>query len=222
VRPTRPRPARSPRSPSAPALLRRLVLAPAALPGLVGRAASLERLLRGRGLIAPVGVLLVGVVFFNVSLLRLNEGITGTSERLAALKRENGKLRTRAARLGSSERIQRVAAARGLVLPAPGEVRYLNAGRSDARRAAARIRAPDPDGAAPTQVTSAPALPVAASPPTPAATSPAPAAPPPTASPPPPATAPRSAAPAAEAGPNPPAQGAQAPAAGAQTGAPAG
>src|SRR5207247_2392199 len=94
------------------------------------------------GWIALVGVLLVGIVFFNVSLLELNSGIARTSERATTLKRENARLRVQLARLGSSERIQRVAAARGLVLPAPNEVRYLRARRSDARRAAKRITAP--------------------------------------------------------------------------------
>jgi cell division protein FtsL len=87
-------------------------------------------------------VLLVGIVFFNVSLLELNSGIARTSERTSTLKRENTRLRVKLARLGSSERIQRVAAERGLVLPAPAEVRYLHARRGDARRAAKRIVAP--------------------------------------------------------------------------------
>ena len=108
----------------------------------LARSLSLDRLLRGRGWIALVGVLLVGIVFFNVSLLELNSGIARTSERATTLKRENARLRVQLSRLGSSERIQRVAAARGLVLPAPDEVRYLRARRSDARRAAKRITAP--------------------------------------------------------------------------------
>ena len=57
----------------------------------------------------------------------MNAGIARTTEKVAALKRENSRLRLEAARLGSSERIQRAAADLGLVLPAPGEVRYLDA-----------------------------------------------------------------------------------------------
>jgi cell division protein FtsL len=106
------------------------------------RSLSLDRLLRGRVWIALVGVLLVGIVFFNVSLLELNSGIAQTSQRTGTLKRDNARLRVELARLGSSERIQRVAAARGLVLPAPGEVRYLKARSGDARRAARRIVPP--------------------------------------------------------------------------------
>ncbi|MGI8946163.1 MAG: hypothetical protein ACR2GL_08000 [Thermoleophilaceae bacterium] len=87
-------------------------------------------------------VLLAGIVFFNVDLLRMNREIAATAERTATVKRENARLRTDLARLGSSERIQRVAADRGLVLPAPGEVRYLRSDpRTDARRAAQRLAA---------------------------------------------------------------------------------
>lgn len=107
-------------------------------------AAILDAILHGRAWIGLVFVLLAGIVFFNVDLLRMNREIARTEERVGGLKRENARLRTDLARLGSSERIQRVAAERGLVLPAPGEVRYLRANPLvDARRAAARIDAGD-------------------------------------------------------------------------------
>jgi cell division protein FtsL len=103
----------------------------------------LDALLSGQGWIALVGLLLVGIVFFNVGLLELNRNITGTSQRVTEIKRENAKLRLDVARLGSSERIQTAAAAEGLVLPAPGDVRYLKIDPTiDARRAAKRIVAP--------------------------------------------------------------------------------
>ena len=105
-------------------------------------AAVLDALLHGRLCIGLVFALLAGIVFFNVDLLRMNREIARTEERVGGLKRENARLRTDLARLGSSERIQRVAAERGLVLPAPGEVRYLRSRpAADARRAAARIAA---------------------------------------------------------------------------------
>jgi cell division protein FtsL len=100
----------------------------------------LDNLLYGRGWIALVFVLLAGIVFFNVDLLQMNRDIAKTADSAGAMSRENAKLRTEIARLGSSERIQRVAAEAGLVLPAPGEVRYLRSDPSiDARRAAKRI-----------------------------------------------------------------------------------
>jgi len=100
----------------------------------------LDRLLHGRGWIALVFLLLVGIVFFNVDLLRMNRDIAATADRAGDVKRSNARLRTELAKLGSSERIQRVAADAGLVMPAPGEVRYLSSSPTvDARRAAKRI-----------------------------------------------------------------------------------
>jgi len=103
----------------------------------------LDRLLHGRAWITCIGALLVGIVFLNVTLMSLNEGITRTDARAAALKRENAGLRLQLAKLGSSERVQQAATARGFYMPAPGDVQYLRLNPSvDARRAARRITAP--------------------------------------------------------------------------------
>ena len=138
--PARPVPTRSPRRPPNPQraeALRRPRAAPLPRGALV-----LDVLLHGSAWIALVFVLLVGIVFFNVDLLRMNREIAATAEQTATVKQQNARLRTDLARLGSSERIQRVAAERGLVLPAPGEVRYLRSHPTvDARRAAQRIAA---------------------------------------------------------------------------------
>jgi cell division protein FtsL len=92
-----------------------------------------------------IGTLLVGIVFFNVDILRLNRSIATTGEKATALRQENARLLLLRARLGSSERIQQAAAADGMVLPAPGEVRYLRSDpRRDARRAAQRVLPPSP------------------------------------------------------------------------------
>jgi hypothetical protein len=120
--------------------------------------AVLDRLLRGPAYIATVGILLAGIVFFNVDVLELNHGIASTDSRAAQLKRDNAALTLQLAQLGSSERIQRLALAAGLVLPQPGDVRYLRAHRQDAGRALRVMTAPDPSGAAaavPTSVTQA-------------------------------------------------------------------
>ncbi|MEJ7716858.1 MAG: hypothetical protein WKF31_02435 [Thermoleophilaceae bacterium] len=118
----------------------------AALPSLpAARRASeeiLDRLLRGHGWIVCIGVLLVGIVFLNVRLLELDGRIARDSDRVAALRQENGTLRLRSAHMGSSERIQRAAATRGLVWPAPGSMRYVRAGKRDATVAAGRIGPP--------------------------------------------------------------------------------
>jgi cell division protein FtsL len=103
----------------------------------------LDRLLGGRVFIAAVGLLLVGVVATNVGVLQLNGSIAHTGKRSATLKRENAALRIQVAKLASSERIQRAAVEEGLVLPPPGEVRYLRSrGRLDPEKAANHITKP--------------------------------------------------------------------------------
>ena len=110
----------------------------------------LDALLNGRAWIVLVGVLLAGIVFFNVDLLRMNREITHMADRAAQLKRENADIRSDVAKLANSERIQEAAAELGLVLPAPDQVRYLKSNPTiDARNASKRIVAPDPVAAAP-------------------------------------------------------------------------
>jgi cell division protein FtsL len=105
----------------------------------------LDGLMRGRVWVVLIGTLLVGIVFFQVSVLRLNQTITRDSARATALRQENSQLGVEAARLSSSERIQRLAAARGFVLPVPYQVGYLTSKeRTDAIRAAHRIVPPAP------------------------------------------------------------------------------
>jgi cell division protein FtsL len=138
----------------------------------------LDRLLAGRGWIALVFVLLAGIVFFNVDLLQMNREIAGNAERISELKREIARNRLDVARLASSERIQESAAQLGLVLPAPGEVRYLKARPlRDSRRAAKRITAPNLSYVAPEPIDTAPE-PVAPAATDPMAVDPAAAAPP--------------------------------------------
>jgi cell division protein FtsL len=103
----------------------------------------LDALLTGRTWIGLVGMLLAGIVFFNVDLLQMNREITQMADKAAEVKRQNDRLRHDYARLASSERIQEAAAALGLVYPAAGEVRYLESNpRLDAHNASKRIVAP--------------------------------------------------------------------------------
>ena len=135
----------------------RLLNAPFARSLRVRTARVLDALLSGRGWIALIGVLLAGIVFFNVDLLQMNRDIARDAERASTLNRENARLRLDFARLASSERIQEAAAGLGLVLPAPGEVRYLKARPTvDARRAAKRITEPDATLVPPAPVPTAP------------------------------------------------------------------
>jgi cell division protein FtsL len=120
----------------------------------------LDALLSGRGWIALVFVLLAGIVFFNVDLLQMNRDIARDADRISSLKRENARMLLEEARLASSERIQESAAQLGLVLPAPGEVRYLKARPTrDAGLAVKRITAPNLTYVAPEPVAPEPVVP---------------------------------------------------------------
>jgi hypothetical protein len=134
-----PRPLRAP-APTAPAAGSRLADALRALPDHP----FLERLLRGRAWIALIALALGGIVAMQVSLLKLNSGIGRAVETSSTLERQNADLRATVSELSSEERIQREAAAMGLVMPAAGDVRYLTArGAEDAQKAARVMRKPN-------------------------------------------------------------------------------
>jgi cell division protein FtsL len=126
-----------------------------------------DRLLRGRAWIWLIGIMLGGIVAMQVSLLKLNTGISNAVTTSATLERVNADLETEVARLSSGERIQRTAAEEGMVAPAAGDVGYLTArpGR-DEGLAVQRMQSPSdeaeqvmanggraPAGLAPTTVT---------------------------------------------------------------------
>jgi len=98
---------------------------------LVGRLGALvesrwlDRLLRGRGWIVLIAVGLMGLVFLQVSLLKLNAGIGAAVERSAELERANADLSAEISKLGSNDRIQQLATRAGMTLPPSNDVRYL-------------------------------------------------------------------------------------------------
>ena len=140
---------RLPRRVSGPTVRPRAVPAPRPVTGVFERIKGLpdhrviDRLLRGRVWICFVGVALMGIVAMQVSLLKLNSGISRAVETAATLERQNSGMEASIARLASGERIRAGADKRGMVTPAAGDVHYLRVrpGR-DARRAARRMRAP--------------------------------------------------------------------------------
>jgi cell division protein FtsL len=149
ARATAPRGEAAPRRPAAPRRTapppRRISrrARPAASVALPRGARVLDALLTGRIWIGLIGVLLAGIVFFNVDLLQMNREITQMADKAAQIKRENDRLRHDYARLASSERIQEAAAELGLVYPAAGEVRYLESKpKLDAHNASKRIIPP--------------------------------------------------------------------------------
>jgi cell division protein FtsL len=136
---------RAPRRVSGPAVGRRVPAAQAGAPlalrvarvaGALPDRPLVDRLVRGQGWIVVIGVLLIGLVAMQVSVLKLSAGIGHAVERSAALERRNGELRAQVSRLSASERVQARAAELGMVLPAAGSVVYLRSRPAlDARRA---------------------------------------------------------------------------------------
>jgi hypothetical protein len=110
----------------------------------VGDARFLDRLVRGRAWIAIIAVGLLGIVFMQVSLLKLNAGISRAVTAADTLDRQNSTLRGDISNLDSGERIQAVAAKLGMITPAAGDVHYLDGREANGARAAASIKPPDP------------------------------------------------------------------------------
>jgi cell division protein FtsL len=158
-----PRRISGPARPSQP-VSRRMVAAPAggaALPrprrgttGIFARVRALpehrvvDRLLRSRLWIWALGALLGGIVAMQVSLLKLNSGISRAVETTTTLERQNAELEMSIARLSAPERVDEGAQALGMILPAAGEVSYLTAGPQDASRAVRRMEPPSDAAAA--------------------------------------------------------------------------
>jgi cell division protein FtsL len=110
----------------------------------VGDARLLDRLVRGRAWIALVAIALMGIVFMQVSLLKLNAGISRAVTAADTFDRQNSSLREDISKLDSGERIQSVAAKLGMVTPAAGDVHYLDGRGAAGARAAASIKPPKP------------------------------------------------------------------------------
>jgi cell division protein FtsL len=138
----------------------------------VGDARVLDRLVRGRAWIALVAVALMGIVFMQVSLLKLNAGISRAVTAADTFDRQNSSLREDISKLDSGERIQAVAAKLGMVTPAAGDVHYLDGRGADGARAAASIKPPKPvtQSAPPAAATTVPAAVTTTTPPPAAAT----------------------------------------------------
>jgi hypothetical protein len=110
--------------------------------GRIVDARFLDRLLRGRVWIGLLAVGLMGIVFIQVSMLRLNAGISRAITSAETLSHQNASLRADISKLDSGERIADSAGALGMVQPAAGSVNYLDARKGDARAAAQAIRPP--------------------------------------------------------------------------------
>jgi cell division protein FtsL len=120
-----------------------------------GRTAAFERiralpdhrlvdgLLRSRAWIVIIAVLLGGIVAMQVSLLKLNSGISRAVEASSTIERQNANMQAQIARLSSSQRVTSAAAKQGMVFPVPGDVGFLRArGERDDQLAVRRMRPP--------------------------------------------------------------------------------
>jgi cell division protein FtsL len=107
-----------------------------------------DRLLRSRLWIWAVGLLLGGIVSMQVSLLKLNSGISRAVETTTTLERQNADLEASIARLSSPDRIESGATTLGMLMPPAGDVGYLRAGPGDAAQAVKRMEPPSADAAA--------------------------------------------------------------------------
>ena len=156
----------------------------------------IDGLLRSRVWIVVVAVLLGGIVAMQVSLLKLNAGISRAVETTATLERQNADMKDSISRMSSGDRVRRAALDAGMVAPPAGDVGFLRSrGDRDAELAAARMQSPSTEardlmangGRVPGALAAAPAPAQAVAPATTAVTpapSPAPAATPaPTAAP---------------------------------------
>jgi cell division protein FtsL len=104
----------------------------------------LDRLLRGRTWIAVVAVALMGIVFIQVSMLRLNAGISRAITSGETLSRQNSAMRAEISKLDSGERIADAAQSLGMIEPPAGKVHYLDARKANAREAANNVHPPKP------------------------------------------------------------------------------
>jgi cell division protein FtsL len=109
-----------------------------------------DRLLRGRVWIWLIGVLLGGIVAMQVSLLKLNAGISRAVTTTTTLEQQNAGLEEEIARLSSSERIKAAATKKAMVMPPAGDVGFLRARGADrdAARATNRMEPPSEEAAA--------------------------------------------------------------------------
>jgi hypothetical protein len=106
----------------------------------------LDRLIRGRLWIPLVAAGLMGIVFMQVSMLKLNAGIGRAVQSASTLERQNANLRAAVSGMESGTRIEDAAHHLGMVVPADGSSHYVTAAaRGLATAAVHHMTAADPD-----------------------------------------------------------------------------
>ena len=116
----------------------------------------LDRVIRGRAWIPLLGVLLAGIVAMQVEVLKLNAGIGRSLERGTALQAQNELLRASVAQLSDEQRIERMAAQMGMLMPAPGQLKFVGRGTAASSGPWAASTPPTPRTSSPSCPRSAP------------------------------------------------------------------
>jgi hypothetical protein len=102
-----------------------------------------DRLLRGRLCIWVIGVMLGGIVAMQVSLLKLNSGISRAVQAQDTLVQENSQLEDQVSGLSAYERVRTNAAKDNMIDPSAGDTRFLPARPGiDVSRALKRMKPP--------------------------------------------------------------------------------
>ena len=116
----------------------------------------LDRLIRGRLWIPIVAAGLMGIVFMQVSMLKLNAGIGRAVQSAATLERQNTNLRAAVSGMESGTRIDDAARHLGMVVPADGSTHYVSSAVGGLATAAVRrMTAADPEAIARAKVATA-------------------------------------------------------------------
>ena len=128
----------------------------------------IDRLVRGRAWIPVLGVLLAGIIAMQVEVLKLGNNIGHWDQRSTMLQTQNEALQASLASLNDDQRIERLAAGMGMVMPAPTTIAFVGARPSaDVGRAIANIHTPDPTAFAGQLAAQAAAAAAASAPPPP-------------------------------------------------------
>jgi stage V sporulation protein SpoVS len=155
---TAPAPARRPRTAApdprpirierlAPRSLR--VERPAPRAGLIVRLPRagklLDSIVRGRAWIPVLGVLLVGIVGMRVEVLKLGSSVGTDMQQASVLQSANAVKLEQVSALSDNQRIEQLAEKRGMVMPLPLDLHFVQAsGATSVNRAIADIREPSP------------------------------------------------------------------------------
>src|ERR1700754_2084767 len=101
-----------------------------------------DRLLRSRAWIWVIGIMLLGIVAMQVSLLRLNSGISRAVATQSTLERQNASMQAQIAELTAGDRVRDAALKDNMLDPPAGNTRFLTSRESDVSRAIRRITLP--------------------------------------------------------------------------------